>query len=105
MTPHKTEVRRAKIEMLLEYDLTEPSKSPWTCGVVMTKKKRGQLRLCCDLFYLNAVSIKDAYPKTRIDESLPKLGDAKFLTLLGLGSAFCQVLLRKKRTEKGRFCM
>ena len=29
MTPHKSEACRAEIEMLLEYDMIEPSKSPW----------------------------------------------------------------------------
>ena len=50
--------------------------------------------------YLNAVTIKYAYPIPQIDESLSKLGDAKFLTTLDLGSAFWQVLLRKKDREK-----
>ena len=49
---------------------------------------------------MNAVTIKDAYPIPRIDESLSKLGDAKFLTTLDLGSAFWQVPLRKKDREK-----
>ena len=79
MTPHKSEACRAEIEMLLEYDMREPSKSPWACGVVMAKKKGGQLRFCCDFRYLNAVTIKDAYPIPRIDDILSKLGDAKFL--------------------------
>ena len=100
MTPHKSEACRAEIEMLLEYDMIEPSKSPWACGVVMAKKKGGQLRFCCDVRYLNAVEIKDAYPIPRIDESLSKLGDAKFFTTLDLGSAFWQVPLRKKDREK-----
>ena len=39
MTPHKSEACRAEIEMLLEYDMIEPSKLPWACGVVMAKKK------------------------------------------------------------------
>ena len=42
------------------------------------------------------MTIKDAYPIPRIDESLSKLGDAKFFTTLDLGSAFWQVPLRKK---------
>ena len=66
----------------------------------MAKKKGGQLRFCCDFRYLNAVTIKDAYPIPRIDESLSKLGDAKFFTTLDLGSAFWQVPLRKKDREK-----
>ena len=44
--------------------------------------------------------MKDAYPIPRIDESLSKLGDAKFFTTLDLGSAFWQVPLRKKDREK-----
>ena len=43
MTPHKSKAYRAEIEMLLEYDMTEPSKLPWACGVVMAKKKGGSL--------------------------------------------------------------
>ena len=43
MTPHKSEACRAEIEMLLEYNMIEPSKSPWACGVVMVKKKGGSL--------------------------------------------------------------
>ena len=41
MTPHKSEACRKEIEMLMEYDLIEPSKSPWACGVFMAKKKGG----------------------------------------------------------------
>ena len=33
MTPHKSEAYRKEIETLLEYDMIEPSKSPWECGV------------------------------------------------------------------------
>ena len=103
MTPHKSEACRAEIEMLLESDMIEPSISPWACGVIMAKKKGGQLRFCCDFRYLNAVTIKDAYPIPRIVESLSKLGDAKFFTTLDLGSAFWQVPLWRKDREKTGF--
>ena len=49
---------------------------------------------------LNSVTVKDAYPIPRIDESLSKLGDAKFFTTLDLGSAFWQVPLRKQDRDK-----
>ena len=83
--------------------MIEPSKSPWACGVVMAKKKGDQLRFCCDFRYLNSVTVKDAYPIPRIDESLSKLGDAKFFTTLDLGSAFWQVPLRKQDRDKTGF--
>ena len=52
---------------------------------------------------MNAVTIKYAYPIPRIDETLSKLGDAKFFATLNLGSAFWQVPPRKKDREKTRF--
>ena len=96
MTPHKSDACRKEIETVLEYDMIEPSKSPWACGVVMAKKKGDQLRFCCDFRYLNSVTVKDAYPKSRINENLSKLGDANFFTTLDLGSSFWQVPLRKQ---------
>ena len=69
--------------------MIEPSKSQWACGVVMAKKKGVQR-------YLNSVTVKDAHPIPRIDQSLSKLGDAKFFTTLDLGSIFWQVPLRKQ---------
>ena len=47
--------------------------------------------------------MKDACPIPRIDESLSKLGDAKFFTTLDLGSVFWQVPLRKQDCEKAGF--
>ena len=100
MTPHKSDACRKEIKTLLEYDMIEPSKSPWACGVVMAKKKGDYLRFCCEFRYLNSVTVKDAYPIPRIDESLSKLGDAKFFTTLDVGSAFWQVPLRKQDRDK-----
>ena len=88
MTPNKSDACRKEIETLLEYDMLEPSKSPWTCGVVFPKKKGDQLRFCCVFRYLNSVTVKDAYPIPRIDESLSKLGDAIYFITLDVGSVF-----------------
>ena len=93
MTPNKSDACRKEIETLLEYDMIELSKSPWACGVVMAKKKGDQLKFCSDFRYLISVTVKDAYPIPRIDQSLSKLGDAKFFYLifyltLNLFSAF-----------------
>ena len=103
MTPNKSDACRKEIETLLEYDMIEPFKSPWACGVVMAKKKIHQLKFCCDFRFLNSVTVKDAYPTPKIDESLSKLGDAKFFTTLDLGSAFWQVPLRKQDRDKTGF--
>ena len=103
MTPHKSDACRKEIETLLEYHMIEPSKSPWACGVVMAKNKCDQLRFCCGFRYLNSLTMTDAYPISRIDESLSKLGDAKFFRTLDSGSAFWQVPLRNHDRDKTGF--
>ena len=45
-------------------------------------KERGQLRVFCEIRYLNAVTMKYAYTIPRMDESLSKLGAAKLFTTL-----------------------
>ena len=87
MTPKKSDACRKEIEILLEYDMIEPSKSPWACGFQ----------------YLNSFKVKDAYPVPRIDESVSELRDAKYFTTLDLGSAFRQVPLRKQDRDKTGF--
>ena len=69
----------------------------------MAKKKGDQLRFCCDFRYLDSVTVKDAYPIPRIDESLSKLGDTNFFKTLDLGSVFWQVPLRKQDRDKTGF--
>ena len=43
MTSHKLEAYRAEIEMLLEYDMIEPSKLPWGLRGIHGKKEGGSL--------------------------------------------------------------
>ena len=104
-TSNKLDPCRKEIVTLVGCDMIETSKSPWEYGVKMIKKKGDQLMFYFDFRYLNSVTVKDTYPIPRIDESLSKLGDAKFLTTLDLGSAFSQVSLRKQDREKTGVCM
>ena len=103
MTPNKSNARRKETETLLEYDMIEPSQSPWTCGEVMAKQKGDQHRVCCDFRSLNSVTVKDAYPIPRKDESPSKLGDAKFCTAPDLGWDLWQVPLWKQDRDKTGF--
>ena len=48
MTSNKSDACGKETETLLEYDMIEPSKSPWACVVVMAKKKGDQLSFVAD---------------------------------------------------------
>ena len=102
MTPHKLEALSGKRNFAqIRHDRTlEVALGLWGCH---GQKERHELWFCCDVGYLNAVTMKDAYPIPRIEESLSKFGDAKFFTTLDLGSAFWQVPLRKKDREMTGF--
>ena len=69
----------------------------------MVKKKNGELCFCCDFRPLNEVTIKDAYPLPRIDESLARLGNAKIYTCIDLAWAFWQIPVRKADRHKTAF--
>ena len=97
ITPHKSDACRKEIEMLMEYDMIEPSQSPWACGVVMAKKKWGN----SGFVVISVTSTQYQIP--RIGENFSKLGDAKFFKTLDLVSAFWQVPLRKQDREKTGF--
>ena len=70
------------IDDLLERDVIEPSVSPWSAGVVLAKKKDGTTRFCVDYRKLNELTLKDAYPLPRIDDSLDHLSGAQWFSTL-----------------------
>ena len=89
MTQHKSEACRKEIEMLMEYDMIE----------------RGQLRFCCDFCYLKTVTIMDAYPIPRIDESLSKLGSypsssRRWIWALRSGKCHSESKILRKRASR-----
>ena len=103
MSPDKAERANQQVRVLLALGMIQPSLSPWASGIVMVKKKSGELRFCCDFRPLNEVAIKDAYPLPRIDESLSQLGKAKIYTSIDLAWAFWQIPVQKADRQKTAF--
>ena len=103
MSPEKAERANQEVRNLLALGMIQPSLSPWASGIVMVKKKNGELRFCCDFRPLNEVTVKDAYPLPRIDESLARLGKAKIYTSIDLAWAFWQIPVRKADRQKTDF--
>ena len=103
MSRDKAAKANQEVQNLLALGLIQPSYSPWASGIVMVKKKSGELRFCCDFRPLNDVTVKDAFPLPRIDESLSRIANAKIFTSIDLAWAFWQIPLKKRDRRKTAF--
>lgn len=100
VSPAKQQIIDAEIEKMLQDDIIEPCKSPWSSPVCLVKKKDDSYRFCVDYRQLNAVTRKDAYPLPLISSILDRLRDAKYLSSLDIKSAYWQVPI----AESSRDC-
>ncbi|MHB1799638.1 MAG: reverse transcriptase family protein [Vulcanimicrobiaceae bacterium] len=91
------------IRELLDNGMIRESISPWAAPVVLAPKKDGSIRFCIDYRKLNAVTKKDVYPIPRIDDTLDKLGKAKYFTTLDMVSGYWHVHIREEDREKTAF--
>ena len=97
------EIAEQEVEKMLVEDIIEPSHSPWASPIVLVTKKDGSTRFCVDYRKLNAISIKDAYPLPRIDDSLDSLAGATCFSTLDLASGYWQVGLTEEAQSKSAF--
>ena len=84
MTPSELAELKVQLQELLDKDFIRPSTSPWGCPALFVKKKDHGLRLCVDYRPLNAVTIKNKYPLSRIDLLFDQLSGAKVFSKIDL---------------------
>ena len=101
--PEKEAEVERQIQDLLQKGLIEPASGAWSSPVVLVKKKDGSWRFCIDYRQLNAVTLQDAYPLPRIDESLDALAGSQYFSTLDLLSGYWQVPLTPDAQEKAAF--
>ena len=99
----KAAAAKETIDDLVRLGMAVPSKSPFASAIVLVSKKDGTYRMCIDYRKLNAITKKDAFPIPRIDDSIEKLGAAKYFTSLDLTSGFWQIPLTERAKEKTAF--
>ena len=102
MPPPKRKILDDKIAEMLD-GVIEPARSPFAAPVVLVQKKCGELRFCVDFRGLNAITVRDAYPLPRIDDTLDSLRGNEFYSVLDLLSGFWQIPVRDSDKFKTAF--
>ena len=91
------------VQDMLARGQIEPSDSPWASPVVLVTKKDGSTRFCVDYRQLNSLTVKDAYPLPRIDDSLRLLGNQQWFSTMDLASGYWQVAMTPEAKRKAAF--
>lgn len=100
---HMQEVVERQMDQMLSDGVIQPSSSPSASGIVLVRKKDGTRRFCVDYRRLNDVTIKDAYPLSRVDESLEQLAGSSWFSCLDISSGYWQVEVDREDKPKTAF--
>ena len=103
MSSRKMKKEEECVTEMLTGGQIEPSDSPWLSPVVLVTKKDGGTRFCVDYRRLNDVTVKDAYPLPRIDDTLDMLAGKQWFSTLDLASGYWQVSLSQEARVKTAF--
>jgi hypothetical protein len=103
MTPKELAELKVQLNELMDKGFIHSSSSPWGCPALFVKKKDQSLRLCVDYRPLNAITIKNKYPLSRIDILFDQLAGAKVFSKLDLRSGYHQIKIRPEDVPKTPF--
>jgi hypothetical protein len=102
MTPKELAELKVQLNELPDKGFIRSSSSPWGCPALFMKKDQS-LRLCVDYRPLNAITIKNKYPLSRIDILFDQLAGAKVFFKVDLRSGYHQIKIRPEDVPKTTF--
>ena len=78
------DVVEKQIQVMLDLEIIELSKSPYSSPVVLVRKKDGSCRFCIDFPGLNKITVFDAEPIPNVDDLSVRLAHSRFFTKIDL---------------------
>ena len=84
----KRKIVEEEIGKMLADNVIRPSNSPWASLITLMPKKDCSTRFCVDYRKVDALTEKDSYPLTNIQELFDTLGRASVFTTVDLRSGY-----------------
>ena len=97
------EVVEKEIQVMLDLEIIEPSKSPYSSPVVLVRKKDGSCRFCIDFRGLNKITVFDAEPIPNVEDLFVRLAHSRFFTKIDLAKEYWQILVLPEDRPKTAF--
>ncbi|KAL6484124.1 hypothetical protein MHYP_G00061690 [Metynnis hypsauchen] len=103
VSPHKRSLLQQEAEYLLENGFAVPSNSPWCSPCLLVLKPDTTYRFCTDYRKVNAITVPDSFPLSRMGDCVDRVGSAKFVTKLDLLKGYWQVPLTSRASDISAF--
>ena len=97
------EVVEKEIQVMLDLEIIEPSKSPYSSPVVLVRKKDGSCRFCIDFRGLNKITVFDAEPIPNVEDLFVRLAHSRFFTKIDLAKGYWKILVLPEDRPKTAF--
>ena len=97
------EVVEKEIQVMLDLEIIEPSKSPYSSPVVLVRKKDGSCRFCIDFRGLSKITVFDAEPIPNVEDLFVRLAHSRFFTKIDLAKGYWQILVLPEDRPKTAF--
>ena len=97
------EVVEKEIQVMLDLEIIEPSKSPYSSPVVLVRKKDGSCRFCIDFRGLNKITVFDAEPIPNVEDLFVRLAHSRVFTKIDLAKGYWQILVLPEDRPKTAF--
>lgn len=101
LSEREKRITREIIQELLDNNIVRKSDSSYASPILLVKKKNGEYRMCVNFRKLNAITVKDKYPKLILEEQINKLESNKYFINLDLASGLSSFSSGRFHRENG----
>ena len=100
----KAKLLKGEIDYMLENNIIQASSLEWsTPTILIPKPGTDNYRVCTDYRKVNAVTRTDAYPITRIDDCVDRVGNCRYSTKMDLLKGYYAVKLTDRARQISAF--